>query len=190
MNLSQMIKLVDIYTDDVNQAVDVVPLLNAGQNRMATETRCKFPQLEFSSSLEGTFVFDEVYHETPVLYASAMLKAKDSAVREKESYMVQFEAGVKNFVENFDPPMQYRQDANIQQFTATEGQDTFAITKRDYSPVYSGLSVYKNGVVAAFVKGDEGTFILQTPAIVGDAVTAEWETNSDFLYKPAFDPGW
>jgi hypothetical protein len=191
MQLSQMVNLVNLYIDDVEDTDTIISLLNRGKDLMAVEVNCEFPDVVKSSDMTDTFVFDSKYHEIPVYYAAAMFKSKDSAVREKESYMSQFSDGIRNFTENYDPPVQYLRTSNVQQFTATAGQTDFTITKNDYSYPYGNLKVYVNGQLASFEFGDVPTiFTLETAATEGDKVTAQWEINSEYSYAPAFYPSW
>jgi hypothetical protein len=190
MTLEEMIRLNTFYVDDVVDNADFVLLLNAGKNRMGTEVHCRFPDITVTATLDETFVFDEAYHEIPVLYAAAMTKSMDSSIPEKNSYMVQFESGLQDFVENYDPPAQYLVGPLVQQFTAADGQTNFTVTKNEYDPAYGNLKVYVNSLLVEFEKNNDKGFILETAANVGDAVTAKWELHADLSYKPALYPGW
>lgn len=193
MQLSEMIRLVGIYIDDVADSSDILLLLNAAKNAMATEVRCTFPDLVASTDMSDTFVFDAEYHEIPVLYAAAMLKSQDSAVREKESYLSQYMAGISNFAENYDPPVQYLNLPNVQHFIATVAQTDYIVTKGGFHPRYGNLKLYRNSlpIVEDFVIGSN-IFKLSplTSVVAGDIITAVWEMNSDYGYAPGFFPSW
>jgi hypothetical protein len=190
MKLSDLINLLNGYVDDVIDATTATRLFNAGQNQMAVDIKASFPQL-IASNLNDTFVFPEKYHEAPVLYAAAMVKAQDSSIREKESFLSQFGLAVANFTENYDVPARYWETPSVQQFTATAGQTTFLITKESYNPDYSNLKVYINDVpTTSFSLATDGTnsFILTTSAALNDAVTASWEQREEFTGPPM--PWW
>jgi hypothetical protein len=191
MNLSDMKAMLDGYVDDVIDITLATRLLNAGQNKMATSARASFPQLA-ATVTDGTFVFPEKYHETPVLYAAAMIKAQDSSIREKESFLAQFQDALADFTENWDVPARYKDDINVQQFTATANQTVFTITKDTYTTSYSRLEVYKNDVkITTFEDNGDGTFTLATGATAGDYITAIWEVNEMFQQPPyPWQAGW
>lgn len=191
MQLKDMIELIELYIDDVVQAKDAVRLLNAGQNKMATEVRANFPQLTLTSDLSGTFIFPEKFHEIPVLYAAGMMKAVDSSLPEKQDYLGQFVAGVKDFAENYSPAPQYRDESNTQQFTATVAQTDFTITKESYSQSYGNLRVYVNGLPSvSFTTFGDTSFRLKDPLVAGDFVTAVWDERYDYSIQPVNYPGW
>jgi hypothetical protein len=192
MQLSDMKSLLELYVDDIVPIETVVLLLNAGQNRMAMEVKAKFPQL--TQNLADTFVFDSKFHEGPILYAAAMIKAQDSSIREKESFILQFTNLLSEFSENYIVIPRYRDDEISQQFTATAGQTDFTITRSTYSPQYSALRVYVNDIAlpdsAYSASSDDNTFSLVTPTAANDAVTALWEQHSDLMDAPIYWPGW
>jgi len=187
-----MKRLVELYVDDVVDNNTLVTLLNMGKNRMAQEVKCRFPDITLTTNLDDTFVFSEEYHEIPVFYAAAMIKAQDSSIREKESFLAQFELGLQNFVENYDPPVQYLDLPNVEHFTATAGQLQYTITKNDYHPTYGNLKVYRNSIRVFDIEKDGNSFSLPITETVsdGDIITAIWEINADYIYRPAFYPGW
>lgn len=184
MRLADMFTLLNTYADDVVPPSTATMLFNAGQNKMATEIRAKFPQL-VATNTEDTFVFDEAYHEIPILYAAAMIKAQDSSIREKNSYLDQFQDGMNGFTENWDVPPRYRNNINVQQFTATEGQDVFTITKDSYTYRYSNVQIFVNDLEVPFQTDEMNQFSLYTACTAGDAVTAAWEVN-DSLQRPPY----
>lgn len=186
MNLTEMQVLLNFYVDDVVALPVATILLNAGQNKMATEVKCNFPQLSANNAVV-TFVFDEKYHEMPIIYAAAMYKGYDSSVREKESYLNQFNNELQNFSENYTPPARYKDDFNVQQFTATANQYDYTITKETYNPRYNTIKIYRNDVeITPYNVGDSSTFSLDPTLtiVVGDAITAIWDANSDFNQPP------
>lgn len=192
MKLSDMYTLLGTYVDDVVTPTTATQLLNAGQNKMAVDAKAVFPQLS-DSTPEGTFIFPEKYHEIPVLYAAAMVKAQDSSIREKGSYLDQFYSGMRDFTENYDIPMQYRDEQFIQQFTATLNQTDFLVTKDTFiNSNLSGLKVYVNNRLVDFTTSAEYiptyTFRLKTASSAGDAVTAVWETHHEYDQPPM--PWW
>lgn len=153
---------------------------------MAIEARASFPQLS-SSNTDGTFAFPEKFHEIPVLYACAMYQSSESSISEKNSYLSQFNEGLKSFIENYDVPVAYRDDSNTEHFTSTAGQTTFTITKRGYS-YRTNLKVYLNGVETTSFEKSENSFILFSTPTTGTQVTAIWEDRPD-LQEPPY-PWW
>jgi hypothetical protein len=184
-----MLELINANVDDVVDASVAVRWLNAGQNKMAAEARASFKQLN-AANINETFDFPEKYHEVPVLYACAMFMASESSVAEKESYLRQFEDGVKLFTENYDTPVEFRDDSNTQHFTKTStDENKYFITKRGYSD-RSNLKVYLNGVeTTLFSLIDRNGFQLLVVIDVqepqnGDKITARWEDRPDLQEPP------
>lgn len=192
MNLSDMKALLELYVDDIVPVETAVLLLNNGQNKMAAEVKAKFPQLP--QDLTSTFTFDAKYHETPVLYAAAMIKSQDSSIREKESYLAQFNGALSEFSEGYILTPRYRDDDITQQFTATAGQTEFTITRNTYDTRYGDLKVFVNDLEldssAYKVDPKAKKFTLVTAAALNDAVTALWEQHAEFTDAPAYWPGW
>lgn len=185
MKLSEMFTLLNIYVDDVVAATTATTLFNAGQNKMAAEIKAAFPQLT-ASVTDGTFIFPEKYHETPVLYAAAMIKAQDSSVREKESYLNQFHDGLNSFTENWDVPARYKDDINVQQFIAIDGQTKFTITKDSYAYNFSNIQVFVNDLeISAFSADSTNAITLVKACVAGDCVTTTWIVN-DSLQRPPY----
>lgn len=184
-----MIALINANIDDVVDNVAAVQWLNAGQNKMASEARASFSQLNSADS-NSTFVFPEKYHEIPVLYACAMYMASQSSIAEKESYLRQYEDGVKSFIENYDIPIDLRDDTNTQHFTKTATDNNqYFVTKRGYSD-QSNLKVYLNGIKTTLFElidnnGFELTVVVgvQQP-VVGDKIVAMWEDRPDLQEPP------
>jgi hypothetical protein len=159
---------------------------------MASEARASFTQFTLTS-LNSTPDFPEKYHEIPVLYACAMFQSSESSISEKESYLRQFEEGVKSFIENYDIPVELRDDSNTQHFTKTStDENRYFITKRDYSD-RSNLKVYINGIETTLFlliekDGKVGFELLvvinvQEP-VVNDKITARWEDRPDLQEPP------
>ena len=182
--------MVNANVDDVVDTVTVTRWLNAGQNQMAAEARAVFTQLD-PTNLSGTFDFPEKYHETPVLYACAMYQSSESSIGEKNSYLVQFQDGLKSFIENYDTPMTQRDDSNTQQFTKTStDNNTYTITKRGYIDGYkSNVKVYRNNIETTLFTINDKMFTLteitgiQVPAN-GDKITATWEDRPELIEPP------
>jgi len=194
-----MIALINANVDDVVDTQTAVRWLNAGQNQMAIEARANFSQLDASNS-DDTFDFPEKYHETPVLYACAMYQGSESSLSEKTVFMQQFSEGLKSFIENYDIPMEFRDDSTIQQFikTSTDNNQYF-ITKRGYSNK-SNLKVYINGFQTSYfyliqVNGKQGFELqnivnVQEPQ-VNDKITATWEDIPEMIEPPySWWKGW
>lgn len=177
-----MIALLNANVDDIVDTTTAVSWLNAGQNQMAAEARANFTQLDSTNS-ESTFDFPAKYHEIPVLYACAMFMSSESSIGEKNSYLGQFTEGLKTFIENYDIPMEFRDDSNTQQYVSTANQDTFTITKRGYD-VYSNLKVYIDGIINTEFELLDTTFILKTPLDAGKQVTARWEDRPEMQEPP------
>lgn len=185
MILSQMISMVAGNIDDTTDNETIVGWLNAAKDQMAVEVKASFPDITITSDLSDTFVFDKKYHEIPVLYASAMFKGADGELGSKQDLMNQYYLGLRNFAENYDPPVRYRDDEFTQQFTATDGQTEFTITKNNYNRRYGRLRIYINDVQTEdFDAGYDKTFTLDAGATEGDAVTAVWESYPMFEQKP------
>jgi hypothetical protein len=185
-----MISLLNANVDDVVDVETAVRWLNAGQNQMAVEARATFTQL-VSTNANGTFDFPEKFHEIPVLYASAMYQSSESSIGEKNSYLVQFQDGLKSFIENYDIPMEFRDDTNTQQFTKTStDNNTYTITKRGYLDGYkSNLKVYINNVETTLFTINDKSFTLtqivgvQVP-VENDKITAVWEDRPEMQEPP------
>ena len=187
-----MINLLNANVDDVIDTDVAVRWLNMGQNKMAAEARASFTQLSISN-LTATPDFPEKYHETPVLYACAMFQSSESSISEKESYLRQFEEGVKSFIENYDVPMEFRDDSNTEHFTKTStDQNQYFISKRGYSD-RSNLKVYLNGLETSLFSLIEknGRIGFEMLIIVnvqepqnGDRITARWEDRPDLQEPP------
>ena len=184
MKLSEMFTLLNLYVDDVVASTTATTLFNAGQNKMAAEIKAAFPQL-VSTNPDDTFIFHEKYHEIPILYAAAMIKSQDSSIREKGSYLDQFQDGVNSFTENWDVPPRYKDDINVQQFTATAGQTYFTITKDSYTYQYSNIEIYVNDLLVPYQVDEANGISLYTACTAGDLVTATWIVN-DSLQRPPY----
>lgn len=190
MNVSEMIDILNANVDDVVDNTTAIRWLNAGQNKMASEARASFTQFTISN-LNATPDFPEKYHEIPVLYACAMFQSSESSLGEKNSYLVQFEEGVKSFIENYDIPMLQRDDSNTQQFTKIDSDNnTYAITKRGYVDGYkSNLKVYINNIETTLFTINNKSFTLteivgvQVP-VSGDKITAVWEDRPEMVEPP------
>ncbi len=184
MKLSEMITLLNTYVDDVVAASTATTLFNAGQNKMAAELKAAFPQL-VSTAVDSTLSFSEKYHEIPVLYAAAMIKAQDSSVREKGSFLDQFHDGMASFIENYDLPAQYKDDVNVAQYVAAAAQQVFTITNDTYLDQYSNLKVYVNSVrTYDFTKPTATSFSLNTACVGGEFVTAIWDIDHAMQEPP------
>jgi hypothetical protein len=185
-----MLAMINVNVDDVVDTPTAVRWLNAGQNQMAVEARASFTQLA-ATNPNGTFDFPEKYHEIPVLYACAMYQSSESSIGEKNSYLVQFQDGLKSFIENYDTPMTQRDDTNTQQFIKTlTDENKYTITKRGYLDGYkSNLKVYINNVETTLFTTNDKTFTITE--IVGvqtlvenDKITAVWEDRPEMQEPP------
>jgi nitrate/nitrite-specific signal transduction histidine kinase len=184
-----LISLINANVDDVVDTTVATSWLNAGQNQMATEARASFTQLD-STNANSTFDFPEKYHEIPVLYACAMFMASESSVGEKESYLTQFRNGLNSFIENYDIPVEFRDDSNTQQFTKSAGDNnTYVVTKRGYSES-SNLRIYINGIQNEYFVLQGKSFVIQYNVITnpepanGAKITAMWEDRPDLQEPP------
>lgn len=204
MKLAEMFTLLNLYVDDVVSSTAATTLINAGQNKMAAEIKAAFPQLSVTDT-EGTFVFPEKYHETPVLYAAAMIKAQDSSIREKESFLGQFEQGKADFIENWTVPPRYKDDQNVQQFRSTADVSlviptTYTITSETYDPNFSQLIVYVNDlkttrytfptsevyptVTTSTYSNNIKSFTLLDVPPADAYITAIWEIHAEYQSPP------
>lgn len=187
MTLQDMIDAINRRLDEVVDVADAVEWLNAGKNQMAIAVGAKFPDLVVGQ-MQSSFVFDERYHEAPVLYACARYKERDSSTSEAGNFMVQFEQLKREFVLEYEVPPRYREDRFSQQFVAEDGQTTFTITKNGYDPQYGDLKVYINDVLYEDVNvyTDKTFMILNKTINAGDAITAVWEEHT-YLQEPPFN---
>lgn len=191
MDLATMIRMVNFNVDDVIDNQDIVDLLNRAKDRMAAEVGARFPDIELTGDLSDTFAFDEEYHELPVLYASAMVKAMDSSIVEKESFMSQFLDGLRLFAAKYTPPVQYWHRDNCEQFDAEEGQTVFVVTKPHYKPTKRRfISVYINGIPTDNFSYHGREFVLSDDIKEGDRITIVWEADSVYTNRPAYYVGW
>lgn len=188
MNLSQMVEAISRRVDDVVNINDAVEWLNSGKNHLAMAVNAKFPDL-VSTNGNSQFVFDEMYHEAPVLYACASFKEQDSSLNEVNNFMVKFEQIKQEFVKNYEVPPEYRNDRLSQQFEVINGVNTFTITKDGYNPQFGDLKVYVNNILTNNFLLDGLTFTV-SPATDGDKVTAVWEEHTDLIDPPFNWWGW
>lgn len=189
MKLQEMFNAINRRVDDVALTIDAVDWLNEAKDIMGIAVGAKFPDL-VETNLADTFPFDDKYHKIPILFASARFKEKDSALQEAGNFMRQFEEFKREFVENYEVPPRYRDDRQSQQFTATEQQDTFTITKTGYAASSGELKVYVNDRLAEVltINLQDNSFTLMDNCAAGDAVTASWEEHPD-LQEPPY-PWW
>lgn len=188
MNFADMKKLLEFYVDDVVENDIAVMMFNEGKDEMAVAANAVFPDIRNSSDDGDEFVFDKRFHRLPVLYAAAMVKAYDSSIREKESYMVQFQNGLKDFVQKCEIPPQYKKSVTTQHFTITNpnGQSEFTITS-DFFDTYGNREVYVNSEpVDAVWQGNRVT--LTTPAPQGSVVSVMWDPP--YLLAQPYVKGW
>jgi hypothetical protein len=183
MNLQQMIDAINRRVDDVVDSKDAAEWLNSGKNQMAIAVGAKFPDLD-SSNLSGTFVFDDQFHEAPVLYACASFKEQDSALSEVGNFMTKFENLKKEFVRSYVVPPRYRNDRLSQQFIATAGQTSFIVTKDGYDPAMGDAKVYVNDQLVSSSIGTGNELILTVAASLNDCVTVVWEEHTDLIDPP------
>lgn len=193
MKVQEMITYVAHLVDDVPDTNDVISWLNTGQNIMSQTVQARFPQLLNTTqdpNLTGTFVFPEKYHHIPCLYAAAMYKAQDTSFQEEQMFIQQFKDQVDVFTAYYDPPQQYNDSPTSQQYTASAGDTTFAITKDTYDRKFGDLRVYVNGVrtlnftLPQVNDPNPNTFTLNTPANSGDFISALWEEHFDLVDPP------
>jgi hypothetical protein len=195
MNVGQMKALLEFYIDDISDETIALQLFNAGKDRMSAEIEVDYPDVVGGGNLLDSFAFDPKFHELPVLYAAAMYKAADSSVNEKNSFMAQFEAGVTRFVQQATVEIDQKTGETTQQLVAssTSAQDGFLITKNDFSPRFTEMHVYVNGLETWDYRWSPDNFrlILIPSAVEGDKVTITWEMNDIWTAPPAFYPkGW
>jgi hypothetical protein len=177
MNYAEMKVMLEYYVDDEVDNPIALRLLNEGKNRMALAVHAKFPDI---TQLTGSdeFVFDDRFHNTAVLYAAAMVKTYDSSIAEAREFENKFELGLREFVENYDTPIQYTTEPNIQNFTVTAETavtPVFRVTDRDYN-MYGDITVYLNGNPVRHQKYGSEIRLYDTPA-VDDIVTIQWDQN-------------
>lgn len=188
MDFTQMQTLLEFYVDDVIDPEISIVMFNAAKDDMAAAVHARFPDLGQDVGVNDSFVFDSRFHEAPVLYAAAMVKAYDSSIGEKQDFMNQYQMKLRDFVKEYYPPIMYQDIPNAEHFTVTEDSDPslFTITNESYS-VYGNVEVYVNGRVAGYRRyGNQ--FTLAVPAPVGSTVTIVWEP---YQYQaPQYLKGW
>ena len=178
MNVAQMKKMLEFYVDDIVENDIAVQLFNEGKNEMAIVVDADFPDLQITSDLSDEFAFDEKYHNAPVLYAAAMVKAYDSSLNEKNSFMQQFQQAVARFNTNYVVPIQFRNEAGYWHYTVTEDAGVTEVSVSDeYYHTWSWVKVYLDEVLTndAGVYGNKITF----PSVVpkGTIITVCWDIN-------------
>jgi hypothetical protein len=186
MILSDMLLAFNDQTDDFADTTTIVRWLNFAQNDMATVVEAKFPQLD-PSNMNDTFVFDEKFHELPIMYAVAKFKAADTSDSEANLAMQEYLDKRTWFMANYKKPMRYNDEATVQQFVATAGQTVFTITDTGYDYRTGNLKVYVNDVKQpklSYKYDRYSTFTLLTACNDGDCVTAEWEEHSEMEDAP------
>lgn len=179
MNYAEMKELLEYYVDDVVDNPIATRLFNEGKNRMALAVHAKFPDIANTVGVGDTFVFDDRFHNIPVLYAAAMVKSYDSSLQEKQSYQNDFEMALRDFVENYDPPVQYSTEDNLQHFVVDDNYVTtpvFSVTRNGYN-MFGNVSVYVDGVPAGHQKYGSEIRLYETPPL-GSIVTIEWEQDT------------
>lgn len=188
MDFTTMQRLLEYYVDDVIDPEDSIIMFNAAKEDMAAAVKARFPDLGQDVGINDSFVFDSRFHEAPVLYAAAMVKANDSSVGEKQDFMNQYQMKLRDFVKNYYPPIMYQDVPNMAHFKVDETTDPslFTITDESYS-IYGNAEVYLNGRVVGYRRyGNQ--FTLSVPAPVGSTVTIVWEP---YQYQaPQFLKGW
>lgn len=182
MKVSEMLTRLQLYIDDtVESEEDAIGILNDGKNRMALAVKATFPDVTSASGGSDSFVFPTEYHEGPVLYAAAMYKAVDSSIQEKNSFMGDFQEILRDFQENYDPPMQYQKNSYTQHFVATAGQLLFTITGETFT---GKPKVYINSQRTYDYNVDGNEITLYNGAIEGDILSAVWDENAAFTQPP------
>lgn len=177
MNYSEMKELLEYYVDDTVDSPIAIRLFNEGKNQMAAAVHARFPDIEETSSAGDRFVFDERFHELPVLYAAAMVKAYDSSIREKEAFMADFQSRMRDFVENYNPPIQFVDADYVQHFkvTAPDGEYQFKVTASNFN-TFGNVDVYVNSQLVAHRRN--GTEIYADNAVPLDSiVSVTWDPD-------------
>lgn len=175
MDYNAMKDLLEFYVDDVVDTPIAVLLFNEAKNKMGNVVNATFPNLP-DAPIEGDqFVFPEQYHNAPVLYAAAMYKGYDSSIGEKQSYMADFQQALRDFQNDYDVPLVYRNDALSYKYTVTEPNGIDSITVNDESfNRYGNLSVYVGNLPVSYNRyGNVFTFATTVP--VGSQITIAWE---------------
>jgi hypothetical protein len=186
MNLKEMIDAVNMRADDIQSNAVIIQWLNEGISVLGIAVEANFPQFSATSGdLIGQIApIPERFHMIPVIYAIAKFKEYDSSVNEANNFMNQFEFLKNQFVATYQVEPQYRDDRLAQQFTVTDGQREFEITKNGYNPRYGDLKVYVNGQRKEDFTIKDKKFTLVTDSVAGDKITAVWEEHTDLLEPP------
>jgi hypothetical protein len=197
MQLQELKARVWSRIDDAPVDLTVIQWFDDAQNRLGSAVGAKFPRFVTNNSFDPTKepVFDEKWQEALVVFACARYKEAEASLAEVQNFQMQFEDLKGEMTENYEVPPQYRDDRLSQQFTATDGQTDFTITKQGYDPTYGNLKLYINGLPTTdFTLASDGStgFSLTTPTTVGDSVTALWEEHYEYQESPYpwWNKGW
>jgi hypothetical protein len=202
--LQDCIDSLNDLVEDVVSTSMATRWFNQAQNRMASAVEATFTQLTSSTSLTATLDMPDKWVEALVLFAAAKYKEVDTSLQEAGNFMGQFQEVYKEFVENYQVPIQFLDNAEVQQYTAVAGQTKFTITKRGFSPAVGVVKVFVNGIETTdFVVGYKdidpvtstptiyingftltGKYEAAEPLADGDKVTVKWEVHGDFTQAP------
>lgn len=192
MQLQELKAKVWDLIDDAPLDLAVMRWFDMAQNRLASAVGAKFPKFVTNGAFTSTVepVFDEKWQEALVIFACARYKESEASLSEVANFQQQFEEWMKEFSENYQVPLIYRDDRFCQQFTVSDiTATTFTITKIGYDPNYGNLKVFKNGIETTdFSLAADGTksFTINptTTLVVGDAITALWEEHYEYGEAP------
>lgn len=186
-NLDNILNAIEDRVDDSPESKEVsVQWVNEALNDLGMAVQAVFPQFEFNGQLSSQIPpIPQQFRHILVIYGCARFKEYDGSMQEAQHFMMQYDDLKKKFASSYQVPAQYRDDRLAEQFTATEGQVTFEITKIGYDPQFGDLKIYVNGKkVTDFEIGESNDFTLATPCVVGDKVTAVWEEHTDLIEPP------
>ena len=189
MQLQELKQMVWDRVDDNPVDLTVIRWFDSAMSRLASSAKAKFPRFVSSGTFDPTTepAIPEKWQEALVVFACARYKEGEAALNEVANFDAQFLEILKEFAENYEIPLQYRDDRLSQQFTATAGQIDFTITKQGFDSVYGNLQVFINGTATTYFQLNDNTFTLvdpQIPLVGGETITALWDEHYDLKEAP------
>jgi hypothetical protein len=186
MQLQELKQQVWDRIDDAPVDLTVIRWMDSAQRRMASAVGAKFPSFVSNNSFDSTLepLIPEKWQEALIVFACARYKEGEASLNEVANFDAQFQEIAKEFTENYEVPIRYRDDRVSQQFTATANQTQFIITKIGFDPVYGNLQVFINGAKTSNFQIDSNidpsvqsfTLTVAQPALTGgETITALWE---------------
>lgn len=190
MQLQELKQMVWETIDDAPADLTVIRWFDRAQDRLASSVGAKFPRFIANGTFDPNTepVWDEKWHEALVVFACARYKEAESSLNEVQNFQQQFDTLMSEMSENYQIPIQYRDDRLVQQFIAVSNQVSFVISKLGFDPVYGNLQVFVNGVETTDFTLDADTkmFTINATTVVNadDKITALWQEYYDYDQPP------